>query len=91
MKKSVARSRWQERLRQAASDGKEVVLSPLGALELAQHLDRVGTVNVYLEAAIRQAGGYIHLDTQTLVRSTGEGWQYGADHGAGQGGRLTLS
>ena len=91
MKKSVARSRWQEKLRQAASDGKEVVLSPLQALELAQHLDRVGTVNVYLEAAIRQVGGYLHLDTTNLIRSSGGKWRYGPDHAVGQGGRLTLS
>lgn len=91
MRKSVARSRWQEKLRTAANDGKETVLSPLEALELAQHLDRVGVVNAYLEAAIRQAGGYIHLDTTNLLRSSGGQWRYGPDHGVGQGGRLTLS
>lgn len=91
MKKSVARSRWLEKLRQAAADGQEIVLTPLQALEVAQHLDRVGTVTVYLEAAIRQAGGYIHLDTLNLMRSTGESWRYGADNGVGHGGRLTVS
>jgi hypothetical protein len=88
--KAVARSRWQERLREAARDGREMVVSPLDALELSQHLDRVGVVNLYLEAAIRQCGGHIHLDTETILRSTGERWRYGPDRGVGSGGRLTL-
>ncbi len=90
MKKAVRRARAREDLLEAARSGRELVISPLKAAEWAQLLDGVGMINLYLESAVRQAGGQIHLDTATIVRSTGTAWRYQADHAAGHGGLLFL-
>lgn len=90
MKVAINRIRLRDDLIERAQAGREVVLRPIEALELAQHLDGVHMVNLYLEAAVRQAGGAIHLDTETILRSVGERWRYGPDRRTGHGGLLYL-
>ena len=77
---------------EAAEKREYVRLSPRQAAMVAQLVvARRSNAAPYLEAAVRQAGGRVHLDTEHLERSSGSAVKYRPDVEAGSGGLLYIA
>lgn len=76
----------------AAETGTRVIISPRQAAVLAGKLTKNRTKAApYLEAAVRQCGGRLHVDTHNLAMSTGDRVKYQPDADAGSGGLLWIA
>lgn len=75
----------------AAEKGVAIRVGPKGALALAALVTKNrSNAAPYLEAAVRQCGGRLHLDTRHLAASTGAHVKYRPDHDHGSGGLLWI-
>jgi len=81
-----------EELSAAAEAGQHLRLTPWQCAQIAGMVVRGRSKAApYLEAAVRQVGGRLHLDSLNLVRSTGSKVKYAPDHDAGHGGILWIA
>lgn len=75
----------------AADAGQHVRLTPMQAAMVAQLVAKGRSKAApYLEAAVRQVGGRLHIDTPNLIVSTGRKVKYLPDHDTGHGGVLYI-
>ena len=75
----------------AAESGQNFVLNPRQAALVASMVVKGRTSAApYLEAAVRQVGGRLELDTRHLVASTGSKVKYAPNEAKGQGGVLWI-
>lgn len=78
-------------LEAAHAAGEPLTITPLQCAVLASKLAKNrSSAAPYLEAAVRQVGGRLHLETRHLLVSTGAQVKYRPDVAAGRGGLLYI-